>query len=170
MIDFERQILGETDSVLELESSEDNQQATIRMLQQANRSLLIASREMDPAVYDVPEVIEAFKQMILNNRRMKIRVVVFEPQKIAQRGHQILRLAGDLSSFIDIRRGGRQHEHYAESMLVADDSGYIHRQQWDRFDGRANFSDRRRARSLIADFETMWTAAVQDSNLRRLRI
>jgi hypothetical protein len=108
--------------------------------------------------------------MLLEYRRARVRIIVFEPRQIVQRGHQLLRLSQDLTSFIEIRRGGRQHEQYSEALFVADDCGFIHRLTHNRYEATAGFSHRRRCQALLNEFEIMWTAAVPDSNLRRIRI
>lgn len=167
---FDQNILGETDTELTLETREENRLTTLNMARQCRRSINIINRDLDPAIYDDAEVVEAVRQMILEYRRSRIRIIVFEPRQIVQRGHQLLRLSQELTSFIEIRRGGRQHEQYSEAMFIADDCGFIHRQINSRYEASACFNSRRRCQALLNDFEVMWTAAVPDSNLRRLRI
>ncbi len=162
--------LGQTDSELELESREQNELAARTMVQQARRSLDIASRRLDPAIYDQVDFIESLKRMILNNRRVQIRVVVFEAQAISQRGHQLLQLAGNLSSFIELRQAAREHDDYNEDLLIADGCGYIHRLIGSRYEGGINFNDRRRAQSLLNTFEAIWTQATPSVYLRRLSL
>ena len=55
-------------------------------------------------------------------------------------------------------------------MLIADNTGYIHRQFSDRFDGAASFNDKRMAASLNDRFEEMWERGLPDTNFRRLHI
>lgn len=170
MLTFDQYTLGETDTELSLETREDNRLATLTMARQCRRGINIVNRDLDPAVYDDADVIEAIRQMVLEYRRSRVRIIVFEPRQIVQRGHQLLRLSQDLTSFIEIRRGGRQHEQYSEAMFIADDCGFIHRQIHSRYEASACFNSRRRCQALLNDFEIMWTAAVPDSNLRRIRI
>ncbi|MCS3903773.1 hypothetical protein J2T55_001804 [Methylohalomonas lacus] len=170
MYQFDQYSLGQTDSELELDSREHNQLASQAMVRQARRSLDIASRQLDPSVYDQPDFIAAVKRMILDNRRCQVRVLVFEAQAIARRGHQLLQLAGDLSSFIELRQAARQHDDYGEALLVADRCGYIHRPLGNRYEAGANFSARRRAQALLNTFEDMWAHASSSVYLRRLSL
>ena len=168
MYQFDQYTLGKSDSEMSLDSREDNRLATLEMLRQARLRIEIVSRDLDPSIYDQPELIETLRNMILENRRARVRIIVFDAQTLAQRGHQLLRLAGDLSSFIEIRQGSREHDQYSEGMLVADECGYIHRLLWNRYESNASFNDRRYCKSLLNTFENMWDQAAPSVHLRRL--
>lgn len=170
MYQFDQYKLGQSDSELNLDNREDNRLATQEMLRQARLRIDIVSRDLDPAIYDQPELIETLKNMILENRRARVRIIVFDSQILAQRGHQLLKLAGDLSSFIEIRQGSTQHDQYSEAMLVADECGYIHRLLWNRYEANVNFNGRQHCKSLLNTFENMWNQASQSVHLRRLSL
>lgn len=170
MLQFDQYSLGQTDSQLDLDSCEQNRLASLAMVAQAHRSIDIASRRLDPAIYDHPEFSEALKNMIVNHRRYQVRIVVIEAQMIARRGHQLLQLAGDLSSFIEIRQAARQYDDYNEALLVADGCGYIHRRLASRYEADANFNDRRQSQALLNTFEALWTQATPSVYLRRLSL
>lgn len=170
MINFGQYILGETATPLDLETREENQLATVHLLRQCRHSLDIVSRELDPMIYDRPEVIEAIRQMILTRQRCRVRIVVFNARTIAQRGHQLLQLAGDLSSFIELRQAAPEHNDYPAALLIADVCGYLRRPQSSRYEASVCFNDRRQAQVLLNEFEMLWTAARSDVNLRRLAL
>lgn len=170
MIQFNEYSLGGSGSELNLDTREDNRLATLEMIRQARLRVDIVSRDLDPAIYDQPALIDVFKNMILENRRARVRIIVFDAQALARRGHQLLKLAGDLSSFIEIRQGSREHEQYSEAMLVADECGYIHRLLWNRYEANANFNDRHQCKLLLNIFENMWDHATSSVYLRRLSI
>lgn len=170
MHQFDQYILGHTDAELSLDSREDNQLASLAMVGQTRRSLDIASRTLDPGVYDNTDFIDALRRMILDNRRCRVRFIVFEAQTIARRGHQLLQLAGDLSSFIEIRQAAGTHDAFNEAILVADGHGYIHRPLGSRYEARINFNDRRASQILLNQFEEIWAQAAPSIHLRRLAI
>jgi hypothetical protein len=167
---FEGHVLGATNLPLEVGTREELQVATLTLLQQTRRTIEILSRELDPAIYDAADVVEAIKRMILANRYARVRAIVAEPQKIAQRGHRLVELAYVLSSFIELRTAAEQHRAFIEALLICDGCGYTYRQNWDRFDATVNFSDRRRSNLLQNQFEEMWALAEPDPNLRRLAL
>lgn len=170
MYQFDQYTLGKSDSELNLDNREDNRLATLEMLHQARLRVEIISRDLDPSIYDQPELIEVLKNMILENRRARVRIIVFDSQTLAQRGHQLLKLAGDLSSFIEVRQGSQEHAQYSEGMLTADECGYIHRLLWNRYESNVNFNGRQYCKSLLNRFENMWDQASPSIHLRRLSI
>jgi len=170
MMQFDQYILGQTDSEIDLDSREDNRLATLAMLKQARSRVEIISRDLDPSIYDQPELLDVLKNMVLENRRARVRIIVFESRALAGRGHQLLKLAGDLSTFIEIRQGAVEHDHYSEAMLVADTCGYIHRLQWNRYEANANLNGRQHCKALLNSFEDMWNQATSSVYLRRLSL
>ncbi|NNE39272.1 MAG: hypothetical protein HKN08_13285 [Gammaproteobacteria bacterium] len=159
--------LGETEDEIEIESSEDNISATNAMVIQASRKIDIISRKLDPVIYDTPEFIEAIKQLILKSSRAKVRVLVFEPEQIVKRGHRLVSLSMDMSSYITINVPNKEHAAFNESLLIADAAGYIYRKESERFEGKVNFNDKRASRFLIHEFDQMWEKSRSDPYLRR---
>ena len=110
------------------------------------------------------------RNFIVNHSRCKVRIIVFDPGTIVTHGHRLLDYAGDLSSFVEIRKAGDEFREYNGALFIADDIAYVHRNHAERYEGLANFNDRREAHFLLKQFNRMWDTAVQDSNLRRMRI
>ncbi len=167
---FDDYELGRSDDTLQIESREENQAAVTKMAQQSRHSIEIISRELDPALYDSVDFVDAVKKMILDNRRAKVRIMVFESRAISSRGHRLVTLAENLSSFIDIRNPGVEHKDYNESLFIADTVAYIHRLNAERFEASLNFCDKRRSKMLLNQFDEMWETATPDANLRKIQI
>lgn len=160
--------LGETDKLLQLEKRAENILVTNHMAKQCQRSLNIICRELDPLVFDTEEFADAVKYLALRHRRAKIQIIVFEPDTIVKRGHRLLDLTDRLSSFIMIRKAHYSFNAYNECMMVADATGYIHRENGERFEGTANFKDPRHSKILLKQFEEMWEMATPDPNFRKM--
>jgi hypothetical protein len=79
-------------------------------------------------------------------------------------------LALRVSSYMEIRRPGPDHQGFNEAMLIADQIGVIHRMQSDRYEGIANFHNPLRANRLSESFEAMWQNAEPDPHFRRLML
>ena len=167
MYTFNKFKLGETEEEIDIASSEENINATVTMATQANRSLDIISRKLDPVIYDTPEFVEAIKQLILKSSRSRVRVLVFEPAQIVKRGHRLIDLAMNMSSYITINVPSLEHASFNEALLVADATGYIYRKESERFEAKLNFNDQRVSRFLIHEFDEMWEKSRSDPNLRR---
>ncbi len=75
-------------------------------------------------------------------------------------------MAGDLSSFIEIRKAHNQYNEYNECLLLADSTGYLHRQNVERYEAKVDFNDLRQSRYLLKEFDEMWDTVAQNPNLR----
>lgn len=167
MLTFENNILGNTDETVLIDRSEDHTLAALLMARQAERSIDIISRRLDPVVYNTPEFSEATKQLILKNRNSRVRILVHEPLIIVKHGHRLVDLALHLSSYMDIRVPNYEYEDFSESVFIADTCGYIHRTNAERFEGKLNFNDKRTSRILQHQFEQMWEKSRPDPNFKR---
>jgi len=170
MKNFDNFILAETDNEIDIESLEENRIAATRMVKQCKRTLDIISRLLDPPIFNSTEFIEAIRQLITKNRNPMIRIIVFDSMTIVKHGHQLVDMAGDLSSFIEIRKIHNQYKDYNECLLIADTNGYIHRNHAERYEATVNFFDRRLSNKLRGDFDEIWKTATQDPNLRRVNM
>lgn len=170
MHDIEDYRLSETDRVLQLEKRNENVLVTNHMAKQCHRSLNIISRELDPLVFDTEEFADAVKYLALRHRHAQIQIIVFDPVTIVKRGHRLLDISGRLSSFIEIRRAHPSFYEYNECLMVADEMGYIHRMNGERYEGTANFKDRRKSADLLNEFEEMWKQATPDPNFRKVML
>ncbi len=167
---FEEHRLGIDDDEVDIDTAEEQHSAACLMTQQAGRSIDIISRELDPTVYNLPGYAEILKNMLLANRRARVRIIVFESQLIARRGHLLLELGGNLPSFIEFRTPGREYQQFNESLFVADATGFIYRTSATRYEGNLNFNDKRKSKTFMDVFEEMWARSAPDSNLRKLSL
>lgn len=170
MTNFNEYKIGVNNKLLQLESFEENRQLATIVVQQARNTLEIISRLLDPIIFNTPEFIDAVRLMVTGNRQPRIRIIVFDPETIVRNGHRLVDFAGSLTSFIEMRKAAREFHSYNESLLLADNTAYIHRINAERFEATANFNDRRQVKFFIDDFENMWSSALPDPNLRRLSI
>jgi hypothetical protein len=160
--------IGINSELLQLASFEENRALATFMVQQATRTLDIASRLLDPPIFNSPEFIEAVRSFVTKNSKAKVRIIVHDPATIVKLGHRLVNLASHLSSLIEIRKAGNEHKYYSECLLVADDTAFLHRLNGERFEATANFNDRRQSKYYLDGFNSMWDASVSDPNLRRM--
>lgn len=163
-------VLGQSTGTLPVSGSGQVRDLALAMAGQCRRSLEIVGRGLDPPVYDNGPFCEAVKDLALASRYARVRILVTEIDGLIKRGHRLLQLADQLSSFIQIRVPSPEYRDFNEAFLVADGTGYIHRQLADRYDGLGSFADRRRCIDLLRRFDEIWERAEPDPNLRRLGI
>ncbi len=163
-------VLGETRTLLRLSGSGDHRELAIQMAAQCRHGIDIVSRHLDPAVYDDQAFVTTVKAMVLKHTRSRVRILVLNTTPVVQRGHRLLELAIQLSSFIELRTPAPEHREFNEAILVADQLGFIYRPLSDRYAGHASFCDRKTARRLTQRFDEVWQHAVPDPSLRRLLV
>ncbi len=171
MIDFAEYTLRKsTEDTIKITTREENAAAATELVKQARQKLAIISQELDPHVYDQPDFLEALRKLAIRNRNVEIRIIVFEPELIVRRGHKLIDLATKVSSFIEIRKVDVRYKTFNESVLVADEVGYLYRESTERYKGKVNFNSRRESKHLLDVFDNMWETAKSDPNLRRVHI
>lgn len=167
LIDYK---LGIDNKLLQLESWDENRVLITSMAQQAIQSIDIVSRLLDPHILNTPEFIDAIKKFITENRKARMRIIVFDPPTIVKHGHRLVDMAGYFSSFIEVRKAGQQFKHYSEFLMIVDQVAFIHRLNWDRFEATANLNDRRQSMYYQKEFDPIWDTSVTDPNLRRVNL
>jgi hypothetical protein len=159
----------ETEHIV-IDDSATLHEVSLRLVEQCVRRLDLASRHLDPAIYDRDDFVGAVKRLALSSRLAQVRLLVTETGPVVSRGHRLIELAMRLTSFIEVRTTGPEHKGFNEAMLIADNTGYVHRRFADRYEGEASFADKRRASDLTTRFEELWERSLPDQNFRRLHI
>jgi hypothetical protein len=162
--------LGETRDVVEVGSSGELREAVLALVGQGRRSVEIVSRHLDPAIYDTVELVEALKALVLASSRALVRVLVQDARPLVRDGHRLVALAQRLPTFLQLRVPAPAHKDFNQALLIVDETGYVHRQLADRYEGTTCFNGPLLARDLRRTFETLWASAEPDPNLRALRI
>ena len=170
MLELSKHTLGGNNEELVFGSREDVRAIALALTQQCQRTLDIVGRHLDPELYEVPEFLDAVRKLITRSSHSRIRMLVLQPEALYRRGHKLITLAGAFSSFCHVRIPGPDHQDINEAMLVADETGYLHRKLSDRYEGTANFNNRAYIGGLMRRFEEVWMTAEVDSNFQRLRI
>ncbi|MEQ8662134.1 MAG: hypothetical protein RLW62_15065, partial [Gammaproteobacteria bacterium] len=163
-------MLGVSDELVEITDRATLAALCVSMVAQCRRRLDIASRHLDPAVYDDEAFVAAVKAFVLGSRQARVRLFVTDSRPLVSRGHRLVELATRLSSYIELRGPAPQHKDFNEALLLADNQGYIQRRFSDRFEGQANFSDRRVTAALVERFDEMWERGTPDPYFGRLHL
>lgn len=171
MKNLDEYILGEsTEEPIKVETRQDNAVAALALVKQCQQKLAIISHELDPFVYGQAEFVEAVRQLALKGRNVEIRILAFEPALIVRRGHKLVDLAGNISSYIEIRKPSSHYKKFNEAVLIADEVGYLFRESAERYKGTVNFNGRRESKYMLEVFNSMWETSKPDPNFRRMHI
>jgi len=129
------------------------------IVQQADRTVDILTRDFEPLIYDNEQMFEVFEDFALQNHRCRVRVILQNPQLIVRHGHCLVDLGKRLSSFFSFRCLPERFESYADTFLIADNIAVIHRPYPDSVKTSFHFSDAQLAKSLGNKFSQIWNEA-----------
>lgn len=164
------QKLGESRDILYLKTRGDNRDVALRLVQQAHRSLHLFTHNLDPALYDTREFVEAVKQLAIQSPHSKVYILLKDPTTAITRGHRIVELARRISSHVFIHRVAEEDQDRIDSFMVVDEVGILRRAHGARFEGTAEFNNPGEARQLLKSFNDAWERSVPEAELRRLHI
>ncbi len=162
--------LGSSDLEIELSTRKEAAHASNLMLEQAEDTLDVFTRNLDPDLYEQSDFIANLSRMCLRNRLARIRFLVQQPVEAVKSCQRLLELARKLSSSIELRQPHPDYRHHNEAFLVADNCGLIYRKFSDRYEGSANFYNPVEAQRKTDFFTEVWERSEVNPEFRRLYI
>lgn len=160
--------LGLSDFDIELTTRTDTEHATNLMTEQAQDTLDIFSRNLDPGLYEQTTFLDNLSRLCVRNRKARIRFLVQQPVEAVKCCQRLLELARKLSSSIELRQPHPDYRHHNEAFLVADRCGLIFRKMSDRYEGTANFYTPVEAQRKTDFFTEVWERSEVHPEFRRL--
>ncbi len=143
--------------------------ASIAVLAQARRQVLIHSRMLDPGLLDDARVVEQMRRFAVAAHAKQVRVLLHDAAAPQRVGAPLLALAQRLPSVFEFREVSDPVDRSdATAYLVTEGGGYYFRGLGHRYDGETDLLGGGRARQLRATFERVWERARPCSELRAL--
>ena len=170
MLELAQYRLGESSEDIVLQSSQDNQQAALAMVQQAHLHIDIFSHDLEPRLYDNADFADAIKAFVLKGNHTRVRILVTEPDYVNKNGHRLLQLSRHLTSYMELRK---THEDYIKNpaaFLLADRRGMVYRTMASHYAGIANFNAPLNVAEHLQFFDEAWNHSRQYTEFRRLYI
>ncbi len=162
--------LGSSDLEIELSTRAEAGYATNLMLDQAQNTLDVFSRSLDPGIYEQSDFLANLSRLCLRNRLARIRFLVQQPSEAVKHCQRLLELARKLSSSIELRQPHPDYRPHNEAFLVADCCGLIYRKLSDRYEGTANFYSPVESQRKTDFFTEVWERSEVNPEFRRLYI
>ncbi|MEA5445334.1 hypothetical protein VCB98_05840 [Gammaproteobacteria bacterium AB-CW1] len=153
-----------------LEYRDDSREAARQLAEATRRELLIFTRDLEPAVLDQSEFLEAVRQLVIRSRHTGLRVICQDPTRAIKEGHGLIRLARRVSSHVSLHRPHREDAEEADAFIVSDETGYLYRPLADRLEGRWSPNDPTQARRLRQRFDQMWDRSEPETEFRQLGV
>ncbi|MDQ3216204.1 MAG: GNAT family N-acetyltransferase [Pseudomonadota bacterium] len=139
------------------------------IITQARRGLSIYTRELDPGLFDAPEIVDALRRFGTNGRGNEVHVVLQDASAPQRALSPVIALAQRLPSVFGFREVIDPVDRaYASAFVVNDDSGYYFRTLGHRFDGESALDAPGRARQLREGFDRVWERSRPVSEYRAL--
>ncbi|WP_295947877.1 GNAT family N-acetyltransferase [uncultured Xanthomonas sp.] len=143
--------------------------ASIAVLAQARRQVLIHSRMLDPGLLDDARVVEQMRRFAVAAHAKQVRVLLHDAAAPQRVGAPLLALAQRLPSVFEFREVSDPVDRSdATAYLVNEGGGYYFRGLGHRYDGETDLLGGGRARQLRATFDRAWERARPCSELRAL--
>lgn len=143
--------------------------ATATLVQAARRELWLFSRDLEPAVYAQPAVLDALRGFATAGRGGSAKILLLDPATVLGNGHPLLALAQRLTSVFEFRTPVDPVDQQYPSAFVANDrDGYLFRLLGSRFEGDWSPARPARARQLAEHFGRVWERSRPCTELRAL--
>lgn len=163
----ERRLLGEHGGNFVPTSIAD---VALDIIRQTRQHLRILSYDLDPASFDTGDIENALSALARKSRFSEIRILVLDTSKLVHQGHRLLTLHHRLSSSIRIRRPRNDPHDISDNLILADRCGIVCQSIREPETVWANFNNRPIAQNYISQFDDLWERAIEDPELRQLRM
>lgn len=146
------------DAVNPVETREAAIAALLGVIAGARRQLLIYSRELDPGLLDVPQIVAALRHQALAGG--EVSVLLQDPAEPQHALAPLIGLAQRLPSAFAFRAIEEPTDRsYPSAYVVNDLGGYYFRPLGHRFDGETRLDAPGRTRQLRSTFDPVWQRA-----------
>jgi hypothetical protein len=165
-------ILGETNEELKAITLQENIDAAIAMVRQSRYSIDIFTQDMDRDIYDNEQIEQYVFELSKRHPSTRVRILVQDSSRAAQRGHCLVRLAQTLTSSVFINKPSREYRDELSAFMVVDQIGVMHRVSAKRknFNTSINFRSPQHAAKLTEFFAEVWEHSSPDEQIRRLYV
>lgn len=163
-------MLGESDEVIHVGSSEDVAEATLNIAQKAQRSLNIFTHNLDHRVYNSAALYDAVLKVATRGRHSLVRILVKDSSGVVKRGNRLVELSYRISSRVQIRKPAMEYQEEHNEFVIADERGLLLRHVPGRYEGELNFNAAMQAHQLLRFFDQCWEHSSTDPELRHLCI
>ncbi len=141
--------------------------ALLRLAQSGHSEICLQSHHLEAFAYGDVEFVNAVKELILNNRRAQVRVLVNDVEQAAS-GHRLVELGRTLSSFIQFRQLPESDRDNGEDRLIVDHTSFVERLDPNSFDAIEYSDAPADGRERMEAYERLWARSAPSPALRLL--
>jgi len=149
----------------------DCSEAVLSLIGLAEQHIALFSQNLEPLLYNMPEVCERISSLARKNRHSTIRIIALDTRAAVADGHCLIQLAQRLSSSIQIRvPNTAELQRFSASWLIVDDHSICQIDNPERYEGSLIEHNRLQVKSKLDYFNMAWESCLPDTNSRRLHI
>lgn len=163
-------ILGQDSEDITTQDSAQCSQALLTLTQQARRSLLIFSQQLDAKIYNSPEFYEAVLKLATSSRHADVRIIVRDIQPIIKQSSRLVQLSQRISSRMQIRTPPMEFLQRRDEFVIIDGRALLQRANAQRYQGEVDSNAPLRCRQLTQLFDDCWEKSSTPTDLKRLHI
>ncbi|RZO86127.1 MAG: hypothetical protein EVA65_04125 [Oceanococcus sp.] len=142
--------------------------AAIELVGQARGSLYIATMAMEPALFRDPQLLDALKYQLLDERRLKVKVLVSEARRARPHADLFIALLRRLSSRFSVHEPSNSQHGFTHDWWIADRKAHLRRNHPDNLISSYAADDPIGAHNLRDDFDAAWLDSVPSLEFRQL--
>lgn len=135
---------------------------------QASQRLWLYDRVLDHDTYDRHPFRELLSALARRHRLSEVRLLIHDDKPLIKRRHQLVELMRRLPSRIELRLVNTDYPVTDRPFVLVDREGVLHRHDFSKPEGFANFADGGRVKLLADTFQRMWDAGRRSLELRDL--
>ncbi len=144
--------------------------AISRVIGEARQSLWLLSHQLESGIYRHSALIDEFRQHLLANRRLQVKLIVSEPALAIRQAESLVELSRRLPSRFEIREPDVPEHHFDQEVVIADRRAYFLREDSRSRVARCALADPAGAHRLCLRFEDHWQNSQPCMEFRRLGI
>jgi predicted GNAT family N-acyltransferase len=140
------------------------------IIEGARRYVDVQSRALDHALFGTDRAVVLISALARRHATSRVRILIDDSSTILSRGHRLVELARRLPSKIEIRRATDVQPARDGTFVVADESAVWLVQEEEQYVGWFSPHAPIRAERLLAEYTRRFDRAVNDPDLRLLRL
>jgi len=137
-------------------------ESTAAVVATGQRLISIFTPDLEPPLYDSPQVIDVIKRFVLAHSFAKVRILVRDHTRHSGSGNRFMSMAKRLTSYLEMRVLVPEQAPLSGSYCIADDRGIVYRMRADRWEGIAAVNSPPVARQYLQEFDLAWQASGQE--------
>jgi hypothetical protein len=153
-----------------LDSMQDFQEHSLKLLAQSRRTIAILSRDLDNAIYGSDEFIQSMSNFVRSSRYAQVQILVKNTKPLVETAHKLAKLHQRLSSKILLRKLTVEPENTDMGFMLCDTNTLLYKNDETAYKGFANFDAAVEVKRLRETFDYIWQYGEPEPELQVLHI